>query len=63
MFFVFIVASFWDCLLWLTGFVTPAAYGNILRILLFNYYWPVYIYSICTNSLFVFAQSIFSISF
>ena len=63
MFFVFIVASFWDCLLWLTGFVTPVAYGNLLRILLLSYYWSVYIYSICANSLFVFAQSIFSITF
>ena len=63
MFFVFIVASFWDCLLWLTGLVTPVAYGNLLRILLLSYYWSVYIYSNCTNSLFVFAQSIFSITF
>lgn len=63
MFFVFIVASFWDCFLWLTGFVTPVAYGNLLRILLLSYYWSVYIYSICTNPLFVFAQSIFSITF
>lgn len=44
MFFVFIVASFWDCLLWLTGFVAPVAYGNLLRILLLSYYWSVYIY-------------------